>query len=59
MKHEIPCYDFARYMPAEEEYWVDGRHLNERGQRLKARYVYDYLVKAKLLWGKVADKGTK
>jgi lysophospholipase L1-like esterase len=47
--HQVPCYDFAAAMPHQRELWVDGRHLNERGVRVKADLVADYLIEARLL----------
>ncbi len=41
--HDVLCLDFAAAMPTEPQYWVDGRHMNETGTRLKAEIFADFL----------------
>ena len=41
--HNVPCYDFAKDMPIDEIYWDDGRHLNEKGARLKAELFAEFI----------------
>lgn len=47
--HDIPLFDFANEFPKEIDYFVDGRHLNEQGARLKANLVYNWLCASGLI----------
>jgi hypothetical protein len=39
-----PVLDFAALMPQQTDYWVDGRHLNELGARLKAEIFAEFII---------------
>ncbi|MCE7993731.1 MAG: SGNH/GDSL hydrolase family protein [Roseivirga sp.] len=41
---EIPCLDLANLFPANMEFYTDGRHVNEKGSRLKAKIFADFLT---------------
>ena len=47
--HQIPVFDFAAKMPQSEEFWVDGRHVNEEGARLKAELFAEFINETGLL----------
>lgn len=47
--HNVPMFDFAVIMPQAEEYWADGRHVNEKGARLKAELFAEFIDKAGLI----------
>ena len=40
----IDCFDFASVFPTGQSYYIDGRHVNERGARLKANLFADYVA---------------
>jgi lysophospholipase L1-like esterase len=46
-------FDFASQFPIAEEYYTDGRHLTEEGQRLKAHLFEEFLVESGLLPGSI------
>ncbi len=41
-------YDFVNDMPSNKKYWSDGRHVNERGSKLKA-YLFAKYIDNKIL----------
>ena len=47
--HHVPVFDFAAVMPQAQEYWADGRHVNEKGARLKAELFAQFLDQVGLL----------
>ena len=42
-------FDFAAVMPTDKRFWLDGRHVNVEGARLKARLFADFLHEAGLI----------
>ncbi len=38
-----PLFDFAGIMPQDENYWADGRHVNEAGALLKAELFAEFI----------------
>lgn len=42
-------YDFTRDMPDDPLYWVDGRHVNEKGARKKAELIARYIQNKQIL----------
>jgi hypothetical protein len=43
-EHRIPLFDFVRVMPQDQQYWADGRHVNEAGALLKARLFAEFIA---------------
>ncbi len=48
-KMNLHYYDFASIFPIDPEFFTDGRHVNPKGARLKARFFADYMVENQLL----------
>ena len=48
-KYGTLLFDFAAQMSPERSYWADGRHVNEAGSLLKARFFADFLHESGLL----------
>lgn len=42
-------YDFTRDMPDELSYWMDGRHVNEKGAQKKAKLIASYIHNNRIL----------
>jgi len=47
--HHVPVFDFVSTMPQSEEYWADGRHVNEAGALLKAELFAQFMAEANLI----------
>ena len=45
----IELFDFAGVMPQDEEYWFDGRHVNETGARRKAELFAEFINESNLI----------
>lgn len=45
----VPLFDFEALMPKDREHWADGRHVNEKGARLKAALFAKYLHEVQLI----------
>jgi lysophospholipase L1-like esterase len=48
-EESVPCYDLAAQMPIDRKLFVDGRHVNEEGSRVKAELIAAFLAKSGLL----------
>jgi lysophospholipase L1-like esterase len=48
-------FDFAAVFPVDKDLYTDGRHVNEKGARLKAKLFADYLVRERLVPPFVSD----
>lgn len=46
---KVPVFDFEKAMPKDKEYWGDGRHVNEKGARLKAELFAKHLHETGLI----------
>jgi lysophospholipase L1-like esterase len=49
VKTHTNLFDFAMRFPNDRRYFVDGRHVNEEGCRLKSELFADYLIESGLL----------
>ena len=49
IEKNIPLIDFAKYMSKDVNYWADGRHLNEKGVKLKTQYFFEYIMKKNMI----------
>ena len=49
IEKNIPLIDFAKYMSKDVTYWADGRHLNEKGVKLKTQYFLEYIMKNNMI----------
>ncbi len=47
--HHLPIFDFATLMPQTEDFWADGRHVNEKGALLKAELFAEFLDEVGLI----------
>jgi hypothetical protein len=47
--HYVPVFDLAAEMPQAEEYWADGRHVNEAGALMKAQLFAQFIDDAGLI----------
>ncbi len=47
--HSVSVFDFAAVMLQSEEYWADGRHVNEKGALLKAKIFAEFIDKSGLI----------
>ena len=36
-------------MSKDVNYWADGRHLNEKGVKLKTQYFFEYIMKRNMI----------
>ena len=50
-EYGVPVYDFAEEMPTNscDDCWWDGRHVNKKGARIKARLFADYIHEQELI----------
>lgn len=48
----VNLFDFADVFPIEKSYYTDGRHVNEKGSKLKAELFADYLIENRLVENK-------
>lgn len=46
---DVHLFDFASVFPSEKQYFVDGRHMNAEGARLKGDLFADYMAESGLL----------
>jgi lysophospholipase L1-like esterase len=46
---QVNYFDFATMFPVDKRYYIDGRHVNAEGSRLKAKLFADYLLDNKLI----------
>ncbi|MCD4655836.1 hypothetical protein K8T06_18095 [bacterium] len=46
---DLPIFDFSSVMLTESGYWADGRHVNEKGARLKAELFAEFIQKNNLV----------
>lgn len=51
----VAVYDLAAEFPLERKYFIDGRHMNEDGARLKAQMIAAFLEREGLVPGKEED----
>jgi hypothetical protein len=49
----VYLFDFAGVFPTEKSYYTDGRHMNEKGSKLKAELFADYLIENGLVENKL------
>jgi lysophospholipase L1-like esterase len=45
----VGLFDFASVFPTDKSYYTDGRHVNEKGAKLKAKLFADYLIENELV----------
>lgn len=48
-RHNVPVFDFANKMSKNKKYWVDGRHLNFSGNKIKAELFADFFYQQNLI----------
>jgi len=46
---EVSFYDFARDFPIDKDYFTDGRHVTEKGSRLKAKLFAKFIIENNLI----------
>lgn len=51
----LPVYNFAGEMSKDKRYWVDGRHNNEEGVRLKAKLFAQFIASEKIIDNSIHD----
>lgn len=45
----VSLFNLAGVFPADKEYYVDGRHMTDKGDALRARLVAEYIIKNRLI----------